>query len=344
MRGEAVRSIQPSKAPNQMPNVERAAEQGGTRGTAGESLLVHVAFHFVPHRWQFLAKVLTAIGTYRLSRILIVVDSNSPATAELIETVSLPPHCELRLDVHAALPHPFDLTWAHRMHMASAVGRFDCFMYLEDDIEVPWSTFEAWKAAAPAVDRAGFVRGFLRIERDREGRALSSDWRHPMSDPRCVRIDGRDYVRPDAFYQACWACTATQMQWFVDSHAWSHGFHRWSAVRRGHRGLNLADFKREFAAFGLACARAGRPRILLPLNEAGQIAQEAWISHLPNNYVDSPDVRLIGADGLLQGVRRRGLFSLGGWLGEAKRWCIYLLRLDALLGKVKHRLRRVRSG
>ena len=42
--------------------------------------------------------------------------------------------------------------------------------------------------------------------------------------------------------------------------------------------------------------------------------------------------------------RRRGLFSLGGWLGEAKRWCIYLLRLDALLGKVKHRLRRVRSG
>lgn len=334
----------PTKAPNPMPNVDRTAEPDGAGRSRAESLLVHIAFHFVPHRWQFLAKVLQAIGMYGLERILIVVDSNSRDTAALIKTVSLPANCELRLDIHDALPHPFDLTWAHRQHMAAAVGRFDYYMYLEDDIEVPWSTFEAWKRGARAVERRGFVRGFLRVERDREGVALSSDWRSPMHDPGSVNIDGCDYIRPDAFYQACWACTASQMRRFVGSRAWSQGFHRWSAVRRGHRGLNLADFKREFAAFGMACGRPGRPRILLPLDETGQIAKDAWICHLPNNYVDSPDVRLLRADRLLQGGRRRGLGSVRGWFAEAASWIRHLLHLDPLLSRVKGRLRRLRSG
>jgi hypothetical protein len=142
----------------------------------------------------------------------------------------------------------------------------------------------------------------------------------------------------------CWTCTASLMARFVDSRAWLHGFHGWSAVRRGHRGLNLADFKREFAAFGMACGRPGRPRILLPLDGTGQVAQDAWIWHLPNNYVDSPDVRLIRADRLLQGDRRRGLRSVRGWFVEAKSWIRYVLRIDSLLARVKGRLRRLRSG
>lgn len=307
------------------------------------SLLAHIPFHYVPQRWQYLERVLAALGEYKLERVVAVVDSNTSDVCALVEGLSLPGHIDVRVDVHENLAHPFGLTWAHRKNMARSLESFDTFMYLEDDIHVPWKTFEAWLRRQDVVGRRGYIQGFLRVESDVAGRAVSTDWRRPLRRPRVIQIGEARYVRPEAFYQACWVYARSVMQRFVATDAWVRGFHRWSSVTRGHRNLGDANYAREFSAFGMACATPGRPRVLLPVDAHGQIARDAWVWHLPNNYAQGSGVQLLGADGLItDGLRapQKPADAMDLVL-EGGRWAAHLLRLDDAAHSVRRRIRQL---
>jgi hypothetical protein len=293
------------------------------------SLLVHIAFHFVPHRWQYLARVLAGLAEFKIHRLLVVVDSNTLEVSERIAALALPKHCTVRVDVHTNLAHPFDLTWAHRKDMASAIASFDYFMYLEDDIYVPWATFEAWLRRAESVSAKGFIHGFLRVEFDLAGNPISTDWRRSAKRPPTIEIEGVKYIRPEWFYQACWVYSQATLQSFVGTGAWTRGFHRWSSMIRGHRHSGAANYTREFSAFGMACATPGRPRVLLPVNDNEQILLDCWVYHLPNNYAQGTDLNLLDARRLIEGgLGGTQSFSVIDRTAETVKWASYLLHLN----------------
>ena len=307
------------------------------------SLLVHVAFHFAAHRWQYLERVLAGLAEFEIDRLLVVIDSNTNDVSERLAALSLPSHCDVRVDVHADLSHPFDLTWAHRRHMASALESFDYFMYLEDDIFVPWQTFDEWLRRSESVSNRGFIRGFLRIESNLAGCPVASDWLRPAKRPSAIEIDGVKYIRPEWFYHACWVYSRRTMQHFVRSEAWIRGFHRWSSVARRYRHARKSRYTREFAAFGMACAAPGRPRILLPVDDSGQIPSDAWVYHLPNTYAqglssDAIDDNLraflmwfkpIDAAHLIEGgLGRNRPFDFIDRAVEARKWTAHLLYVN----------------
>jgi len=293
------------------------------------SLLVHIAFHFVPHRWQYLEKVLSGLAEFDIERLVIVIDSNTNDVSTHLARLSLPQHCTVRVHVHTELAHPFDLTWAHRKHMAAALESFDYFMYLEDDIYVPWQTFGAWLRRSEAVSRAGFIHGFLRVEFDRAGRPISSDWRRCARRPAAIEIEGMKYIRPEWFYQACWVYSRATMQHFVRTAAWTRGFHRWSSLIRRHRHTGAANYTREFSAFGMTCAAAGRPRVLLPVDRQGRVPTDAWVFHLPNNYAQDASLNLLEATHLVEdGLGSAWPFDLLARAIEARNWVGYLLHVD----------------
>jgi hypothetical protein len=307
------------------------------------SLLVHVAFHFVPHRWQYLERVLAGLAEFEIDRVLVVIDSNTNEVSERLAALSLPSRCTVRVDVHANLSHPFDLTWAHRSHMASALESFDYFMYLEDDIFVPWQTFDAWLRRSESVSNRGFIHGFLRIEFNLAGRPVASDWLSSAKRPSVIEIDGIKYIRPEWFYHACWIYSRRTMRRFVRSDAWTRGFHRWSSVTRLYRHTGSANYTREFSAFGMACAAPGRPRILLPVDDSGQILSDAWVYHLPNNYAQGSSsaaiddnlraflnwFKPIEAPHLVEaGLGRSQPFDLIDRAVEARKWAAYLLYVN----------------
>jgi hypothetical protein len=293
------------------------------------ALLVHIAFHFVPQRWQYLQRVLAGLAEFDVDRLVVVVDSNTPDVAERIAALSLPRHCSVQVAVHRNLAHPFNLTWAHREHMVSAIAEFDYFMYLEDDIHVPWPTFAAWLRREGAVSARGFIHGFLRVEFDRAGNPIATDWRRCARRPTTIEIDGVRYIRPEWFYQACWVYSRATLQRFVRTVAWRRGFHPWSSVIRGHRGAGAGNLTREFSAFGMACATPGRPRVLLPVNDDGQILSDCWVYHLPNNYAQGSDLKLPDARHLVEGgLGASQSFDVVDRAMEAGRWAGYLLRLS----------------
>jgi hypothetical protein len=304
------------------------------------SLLVHIAFHFVPHRWQYLERVLAGLAEFEIERILVVVDSNTDDASERLAALPLPNHLSVRIDVRTNLSHPFDLTWAHRKHMASALEHFDYFMYLEDDIYVPWQTFDAWLRRSESVCHRGFIHGFLRVEFDLASRPMSSDWRRPAKRPPVIEIDGMNYIRPEWFYQACWVYSRATLQRFVRTEAWTRGCHTWSSVVRAHRHSGAA-YTREFSAFGMACAAPGRPRILLPLNADGQIPPDAWVYHLPNNYAQGSEVILLDARELVEGGLGVPLrFGLIDRAVEARKWVGYLLHINEATQFMRARAKR----
>jgi hypothetical protein len=307
-------------------------------------MLVHIAFHFVPRRWQYLEKVLTGLAEFEIDRLLIVIDSNTNDVTAQLATLSLPAHCTVRVDVHEDLAHPFDLTWAHRKHMAGALESFDYFMYLEDDIYVPSQTFAAWLRRAESIDQRGFIHGFLRVEFDFTGDPVSSDWRRVANRPTAIDVDGTRYIRPAWFYQACWVYSRATLQRFVRTAAWTRGFHAWSSVVREHRHTGAANYTREFSAFGMACAAPGRPRVLLPVNAQGQVLPDAWVFHLPNTYAQHPELKLLDARNLVAGglVARRPLDFVARAI-EAGRWTGYFLHVNEAVQLARGCARRLLS-
>jgi hypothetical protein len=293
------------------------------------SLLVHIAFHFVAERWQYLQRVLAGLAEYEIDRLVVIVDSNTPEVGARIAALSLPAHCTVQVAVHPRLAHPFDLTWAHRQHMASEIAAFDYFMYLEDDILVPWATFAAWLRREQAVAAAGYIHGFLRVEFDAAGNPRATDWRRAAQRPARIEIEGVRYIRPTWFYQACWVYSRLTLQRFVRSGAWTRGVHPWSSVMREHRRADLGNLTREYSAFGMACATPGRPRVLLPVNDDAQVRSDCWVYHLPNNYAQGSSLTLMDARALIAGgLGAHRSLDVADHVAEAGRWAGYLLHLS----------------
>lgn len=248
------------------------------------TLLVHIAFHFVEGRLRFLREVLTEFREYRLRMIEIVVDTNDEATLKALGEMDLGRSVAIKVRVHRDLKHPFLLTWQHREAFAERQQAFDYYLYLEDDIRVPWTTFAPWAMELPILDQRGWLRGVLRVEPDHKGRLMASDWYRPMRRPVVYEIDGRRYVRPEEPYQACWCCTGDQLRRFVESETWRFGAHRWSHVRSKIPRFSDDWFIRERASLGPIYAAPFMHRLLLPIGESCEVLQSAFVDHLPANY------------------------------------------------------------
>ena len=128
----------------------------------GESLLVCIcssAFGRGERLAYLLQVIRRLLDTYRVP-LHIIIDTDSPALS-----AALPPRWlwsgDVEVVVHAGLAHPWQLTWKHREHMARLIQRYGQFMYIEDDIDVPFETYQRyihnfdllWPAMVPCLIR-----------------------------------------------------------------------------------------------------------------------------------------------------------------------------------------------
>jgi hypothetical protein len=316
---------------------------------ADRTLLVHVAFHYVAARRVFLDAVLQTLFSYRLSGISIVIDTNSLETRNILDDLTIPGHCSVRMDVHSALQDPMRLTWAGRQHMEAAYEEFDYVMYIEDDIAIPWATLERWLSEESTVGAEGYIRGFLRVEEGVGRGPVASDWPRPSSRDELIYIGDKPYIRPACFYQACWVYSRADMRSFIQGSAWKNGFHSWSAVVtervvRDHRA-GLGNMIREFSAFGMQCGKPGRHRVVLPVDESGRIPENAWVWHLPNNYAVMPNVpygKLLASEVVdrpqTSSFIPRAFYRVKQWLVEICIWTLYCSKLLPRASRMAGRL------
>ncbi len=254
--------------------------------SAQRTLLAHVAFHYVESRTRYLAEIVQNFASYELDRVEVVIDTNSERVAAFLATCVCPPHVTVRAHVHTTLSHPFGLTWMHRRSMPQRHREFDLFMYLEDDILVPWPAVRAWLADTEALYEQGCLRGFLRVERNLKDQLVATDWMTRLRNPLFRDIGGVRYIHPRYPYQAFWLATASQLDDFMKLPIWSQGgLHPRSKLRLDQPAWwDSPESMRERAAYGMQYARGGSHQVLLPLATDGQVDPDCFVYHLPNNY------------------------------------------------------------
>jgi len=256
-------------------------ENSAMRHRIDGSLLVHIAYHHEASvdRTRYLRNQLQNIlETYPLDRIEIVVDTNHPSGKESIAPLLAEESgYSIRCKVHARLSHPFLLTWAHREPMGRRIGEFDYYMYCEDDLIIPWKSFEGWRTDTELLGKHDFVRGFIRTETREDGSLVALDFPRVDSDPRVVDLGSRGFYVPRFPYHGFFLYTRRQMQIFAGTPE------NWD--RKG----NCCPYRiREKAASGRAWKSRVEHRVLLPLDTSGALLENPRVVHQPCNYVNNP--------------------------------------------------------
>jgi hypothetical protein len=238
-------------------------------------LLVRVAFHFHPTRVAYLREVLEQAHRLPFENITVAVDTNTTRTAELLRRIRCGAADEIA--VHDQLSDPYRLTWAHRQKMADRVDDFDFFMYSEDDMLVPSDSIPLWHERLPALAAEGYLPGFLRVERNRNGRLVSTDFTRPATKDEVVSIAGKPYLNTPFPYQALWLYDKQTMQDFIASEVFEHG----------HPPFNEEGWTRESAAIGFGFRADGEEYVnktVLPLLDNLTIDPRCFVFHMPSNY------------------------------------------------------------
>ncbi|MBL4585297.1 MAG: hypothetical protein JKX83_11865 [Pseudomonadales bacterium] len=245
------------------------------------SLLVHIAFHFVRDRIQYLTQVLNATYQYPFRHIEIVIDTNT----DELDLASLPKaseHITIRLEIHREMDHPFLLTWQHRPQMLAQLDQHDYFMYIEDDIVVSSNGIKRWHEDSIDLYFQGYIRGFIRTEITRDGTRVSTDQYRKTRLKNIRSINGKPYYLPQNPYQGFWIYSKEQMGDFINSSCWKDGNCDWSIRERASAGMTWitpAPRKNNSNSHGF----------VIPLNNQLKLDENVLVDHAPNNYALDED-------------------------------------------------------
>lgn len=228
-----------------------------------QKLLVCICFHYVEERLPILRKVIDILGTYKMN-VDIIIDTNS-YQLNLSELPMIK-----KISVHDNLEHPFYLTFMHRIHMIQNTDQYDWFMYLEDDMGLPYENFleftENFYSLWP-----DYVPSFIRIE-TKDEKEYVLDVRSHIKFPSIVRIADKEYVDLSnnrthlAYaYHAFWIMPNKELKETMHSIE----FFRYSTDR---------EWASSFTTWEIG-------KIPLVRIENNQISRLCYSYHLSNNYV-----------------------------------------------------------
>lgn len=225
-----------------------------------KSLLICIAFHYVPDRIKYLLEVLDSFVLEYNIDLYIIIDTNSPVKIEGLKHFLYKD--KIKVVVHKDLKHPFHLTWCHRKHIKDNIDNYDNFMYIEDDIYLPFENYlnylENFKILYPK-----YVPGFVRIEKKEAFKFISDVPKKQIREE--VGIGGKQFHSfPFPInYHAFWIMPSKELKESMKD--------------------NFVQYTdgREFAAMYVGWELGKSVMVEL---ENGLISNKCYSYHLPNNY------------------------------------------------------------
>ena len=168
---------------------------------------------------------------------------------------------------------PHNLTWKHRELMETQLDKYDVFIYVEDDIGIPYKAFQYWNKYYKTVEPLYNI-GFLRVEKE-----FCSDMLEPCQ-PYLMEIDRQLFGWNPQSYSAFWICASENMPIFISSKYWKPHTYFPPDFPPG--------LSRESAATGPKMMN-GRQGALFPIDHdtLSTLQEDCFVFHLPNNYANS---------------------------------------------------------
>lgn len=232
-----------------------------------KDLLICIAHHSTPGRGQYLASILKAFATeYKLTLDIIVDTQIADVHIDVADMWGR----ITTIVSHVSLEHPFHLCWQHRRHMKERIEDYRYFLYIEDDIYLPFENFEHYRTRFELL-WPDFVPGFVRVEKH----------------------EGEEYAVDVTERQPCVPVRTTHAALRQPY----HGF--WIMPQQALKETMPADFVRlsdsREAAASYPMAELGKTALVqiddgkvTPDSLAYQVVPECFAYHLSNNYAPCP--------------------------------------------------------
>lgn len=245
-------------------------------------LLVCISFHFVEEKYKYLKQVIyNHTKNYFCD---IIVDTNDEksiylAANDFEEELNQE---KIKFFVHSDLAHPFFLSWMHRSHILNRINDYNVFMYVEDDILVPFECYlnylDNFRLLWP-----NNIPSFIRIE-EKDGIFYNSDSfiTTIIKERNIVRAGGKNFICLDNPYHGFWIMPRNALKnsmnekfaCFTEEKKW---------IREIAASYGLAPGKKHYARWRSEDVQ--KPG-LIQLTPEYKVSPLCYSYHLTNKYIN----------------------------------------------------------
>jgi len=234
----------------------------------------HISFYLSDStisRVKYLNSILYEINTYDCGVVDVFIHVNNDYPLDEIRLLENKLG-EVKIVCHnLENTHPYYLTWKCRTLLKEQKNDYDIFMYIEDDILVPWTAIEYWLAYKDLVLKTNNNVGFLRVEVDKNGTEYTVDVNDKLKST--VTINDIAFINNNKNpYCGFWIYDNKEFNRFINSHYYDIA--------------NIEGYKiREKSAVGLhGILSCWYDKTIIPLINERPISA-CKIYHLANNYL-----------------------------------------------------------
>jgi hypothetical protein len=229
----------------------------------------HVSFYFLIDRIKFLNKILEETNQYEITTDIFIHTNSKEVEYSLFNEYT---NGEMTIVYHDLTNiHPYFLTWKCRDLLKQQQNDYDIFMYIEDDILVPYKAIQYWLAYHEKLIHLNYNLGFVRIEIENNIEYITDLFGEKLD--TIIRIHENDFcVNNKNPYCAFWIYNKNEFNKFVHSeyynpyHIVGYEIREISAV--GLHGVNTPWYK----------------NTVIPIIN-NHLNKDCKIYHLSNNYV-----------------------------------------------------------
>ena len=233
----------------------------------------HITFFYNESRIVHINRIISETNNYEIPTDIFIHTNNKELTINEFDEYT---NGSINIISHDLTNvHPFYLTWSHRDLMMSQQNDYDIFIYIEDDMLVPYKAIKYWLEYNEKLIELNYNLGFVRIEVENDVEYIV-DLQREKFNTTIILQDTKFCVNNINPYCAFWIYNKNEFGRFVSSNYYNIG--------------NIINYEiREASAIGLH----GLPRYwytdtVIPIIN-NKLTDDCKIYHLPNNYCACKD-------------------------------------------------------
>ena len=229
----------------------------------------HISFYFLIDRIMYINNIIDETNKYEYRTDIFIHTNNIDLREEMFNNYT---NGYIKIIYHdLSNTHPFYLTWKCRELLQQQRDDYDIFIYIEDDILVPYKAIKYWLKYSQGLLESNYNLGFVRIEVE-DGIEYITDLYGERLDTFIDLNEQKYCVNNKNPYCAFWIYSKNEFNNFVNSKYYNIN---------NISGYNI----REQSAIGLHGTNTDYYKnTLIPIVN-NKLHEDCKIYHMPNNYV-----------------------------------------------------------
>jgi hypothetical protein len=244
-------------------------------------IVKHISFYYLEERIKYINRIIDETNKYEYTTDIFIHTNNEKLLENSFNNYT---NGSIKVIYHdLSNIHPFYLTWKCRDLLQEQKNDYDAFIYIEDDILVPYKAIKYWLEYNEKLIEMNYNLGFLRVEIENNDEYLSDLHGEQHKFDTIINLQDTKYcVNNKNPYCAFWIYNKNEFNNFVNSKYYDiNNISMYNLPNYDGRYNGI----REVSAFGLhGICNYWYKNTLIPIIN-NKLIEDCKIYHMPNNFV-----------------------------------------------------------